>query len=86
MKHQHSITSLPPSPEEDRRRRMVKYSVAMGIRVVCIALCLVVQGWWLVVFAVGAIVLPYFAVVVANAQRNQGTTVLRPGNVQPSTE
>ena len=65
---------------------MVKYSIAMGIRVVCIALCLVVQGWWLIVFAAGAIVLPYFAVVVANAQRSQGTTVLRPGNVQPSTD
>lgn len=81
MKHQQSITSLPPSPDEDRHRRMIKYSVAMGIRMVCIGLCLVAQGWWLVVFAVGAIVLPYLAVVVANAQHSQKTPVLRPGNV-----
>jgi len=61
---------------------MIKYSVMMSIRVVCIFCMLFAQGWWLAVFAVGAIVLPYFAVVIANvgsARRN--VEVSRPGGV-----
>lgn len=59
---------------------MLKYSIAMGIRVVCIGLCLVTPGWWLVIPAAGAVFLPYFAVVIANNVRT-GTTarVRRPG-------
>lgn len=46
---------------------MIRYSVAMSIRVICIVLMLFVEGWLLVICAIGAIFLPYFAVVVANA-------------------
>jgi hypothetical protein len=45
---------------------MLKYTIAMTIRVVCIALCLVAPGWWLLLPAAGAVFLPYFAVVIAN--------------------
>lgn len=82
---QQSITSLPLSPEAERRSRMVKYSVAMGIRVVCIVLMLFVHGWWLLVCAVGAIVLPYIAVVIANVHADpRGAQVLRPGALEVS--
>ncbi len=61
---------------------MIKYSVAMGIRMVCIVLMLFVQGWWLLLCAAGAILLPYFAVVLANVQPSQaGTAVERPGSI-----
>ncbi|GAA2023747.1 hypothetical protein GCM10009819_03130 [Agromyces tropicus] len=86
MKHQHlqSITSLPPSPEEERRARMIKYTVMMSIRVVCIVALLFVQGWWLLVFAAGAVFLPYFAVVVANvATSRRGDDVVSPGGLVP---
>lgn len=73
-----SITSLPRSPEEDRRARMIKYSVTMIIRMVCIGLCLVVQGWWLLVVAAGAVFLPYVAVILANAVDARFATVERP--------
>ncbi|MGX5695083.1 DUF3099 domain-containing protein [Agromyces soli] len=63
-----SITSLPPSPDQERRARMLRYTIAMTIRVACIFAMLFVQGWWLAVFAAGAIFLPYVAVVLANAQ------------------
>ena len=80
---QQSITSLPPSPEAERRARMIKYSIAMGIRMVCIVLMLFVQGWWLLICAIGAITLPYFAVVFANVQGGAvASTVVRPGAVQ----
>ncbi|MDF1479893.1 DUF3099 domain-containing protein [Leifsonia sp. H3M29-4] len=73
-----SITTLPESPEVDRRRRMVRYGVAMGIRVACVISCFFVQGWWLLVPIIGAVVLPYVAVVLANVgSRGQGD-VIRP--------
>jgi len=80
---QQSITSLPLSPEAERRSRMIKYSIAMGIRVVCIVLMLFVHGWWLLICAIGAIALPYFAVVIANVHGDpRGAQVLRPGALQ----
>ncbi|WP_022885071.1 DUF3099 domain-containing protein [Glaciibacter superstes] len=83
---QQPITSLPLSPEIERRNRMVKYSIAMGIRIVCIVLMLFVQGWWLLVCAAGAILLPYFAVVIANVHADpRGKSVQRPGAIQVYT-
>ncbi|HEV7955874.1 MAG: hypothetical protein JWL94_1675 [Microbacteriaceae bacterium] len=76
-----SITALPRSPQDDRRRRMTRYLITMGIRLICIVLCFVVQGWWVAVFAVGAIVLPYLAVVLANVGHDREATVLRPGSI-----
>jgi len=82
---QQSITNLPPSPEAELHSRMIKYSVAMGIRLVCIIAMLFVRDWWLVVCAVGAITLPYFAVVIANVGSPVRTNpVERPGNILPS--
>jgi hypothetical protein len=41
-----------------------------------------VQGWWLLVCALGAILLPYFAVIAANVHGDQRSqAVLRPGAV-----
>ncbi len=83
---QQSITSLPPSPEAERRSRMIKYTIAMSIRVACIFAMLFAQGWWLVVFAAGAIFLPYVAVVLANVSGPSRTSeVLRPGGLVPAT-
>ncbi len=80
---QQSITSLPLAPEVERRNRMIKYSIAMSIRVVCIVLMLFVEGWGLLVCAVGAITLPYFAVILANVHGDtRRATVLRPGAVE----
>lgn len=59
------VTTLPDYGKE-ARTRMIKYSVAMGIRMICIFAMLVVDGWLLVICATGAIVLPYFAMIIAN--------------------
>jgi len=82
MAKMQSITSIPRSPQDDRRSRMVQYALAMAIRMVCIVLCLFVRGWWLLLPAIGAVILPYIAVVLANAttQRSSGS-VLRPGGI-----
>jgi hypothetical protein len=83
MAKQQSITSLPRSPDDDRRGRMIKYSLTMGIRVVCVVLCVFARGWWLAVCAAGAIFLPYFAVVLANVSMSRPSSVQRPGTVVP---
>ncbi|MDR5700061.1 DUF3099 domain-containing protein [Agromyces aerolatus] len=80
---QHTITTLPPSPDADRRARMIKYTIAMSIRVLCIVLMLFVQGWWLAVCAAGAIFLPYIAVVLANVGGGEQGVVERPGSIVP---
>ncbi len=82
MAKQQSITSLPRSPHDDRRSRMIQYSIAMTIRVVCIVLCLFVRGWWLLLPAIGALILPYIAVVLANARGSIPSVVLRPGAIE----
>lgn len=79
-----NATSLPAAPMDERRVRVIKYSVAMAIRMVCIVMMLFVQGWWLLLFAAGAIFLPYFAVIIANASVNApGNDVARPGALVP---
>jgi hypothetical protein len=75
-----SVTTLQRSPTDERRVRFVKYTIAMTIRVVCIVLMVFVEGWWLLVCAAGAVLLPYFAVIIANAVRlGDVPQVVRPG-------
>ena len=62
------VTDLQQSPDEERRGRVIRYSIAMTIRVICIVLAMFVQGWMMWVCFAGAILLPYFAVVIANAK------------------
>jgi hypothetical protein len=83
MSEPHTITSLPTAPEAERKSRMVKYSLAMGVRIVCIGLCFVTPGWWLLLPATGAVLLPYFAVLVANqvVKTPSSTSAYQPGVV-----
>lgn len=78
MTKQQSITSLPRSPEDDRRARMIKYSITMGIRIVCIFVCFLVPGYWIILPAIGAVVLPYIAVVLANVSSGRTANLVRP--------
>ena len=63
-----SATSLSVSPEDERRSRMVKYTIAMSVRMVCLVAGVFTTGIIMWIFFGLAIFLPYFAVVVANAQ------------------
>jgi hypothetical protein len=47
-------------------QRMVKYAIAMGIRMVCLILIFVVDGWFKLLPIAGAVFLPWVAVVIAN--------------------
>src|SRR4051794_31593515 len=63
----HTITSAPASLDDDLGLRMRKYLISMSIRTVCFVLAVVFSGPLRWVFLSAAILLPYFAVVVANA-------------------
>ncbi|AMM32668.1 hypothetical protein SA2016_1995 [Sinomonas atrocyanea] len=64
----HSITSAAPGHSVDMHQRMVRYAVAMGIRVVCIVALFFLDGWFKLIAVAGAVFLPWVAVVIANAQ------------------
>jgi hypothetical protein len=55
-------------------KRAARYLLSMGIRTVCVILVIIIPGPLRWVFAVGAVVLPYIAVVSANAkgERREG--------------
>jgi hypothetical protein len=75
------ITGASRSLTADVRYRQSRYLVSMGIRTVCFVLAIVTSGWLRWAFFIGAVVLPYVAVVFANAGRERA--VDGPGPVPP---
>lgn len=69
-----SVTSVGQNPEAERKTRMIKYTVSMTIRVICLILGMVVTGWLQWLFFAGAIFLPYIAVVIANDVKHDAET------------
>lgn len=63
----HTVTTAPRSLAEDTEMRLRRYLWTMGIRTGCFVLAVVIDSWVRWAFVVGAVVLPYFAVVLANA-------------------
>lgn len=76
----HTITSAQASQHDDMGLRMRKYLVSMSVRTVCFVLCVLFEGPLRWVFLAAAIVLPYVAVVMANAgpRRAPGHQVYTP--------
>lgn len=70
MTQQYDVTSVGVNPSEDRVHRMRMYLTAMIIRVACVVSLFWVQGWWVLVAALGAVILPYVAVMLGNAVAN----------------
>ncbi|WP_312179822.1 DUF3099 domain-containing protein [Arthrobacter sp.] len=60
------ITDARTAHTDEMHARMVKYTVSMSIRLVCLFLLFFVHGWLMWVVIAGAVVLPWFAVVIAN--------------------
>ncbi|AAT89021.1 conserved hypothetical protein [Leifsonia xyli subsp. xyli str. CTCB07] len=79
-----ALTNLPVAPDEERKHRMIKYTVAMGVRIVCVFAAILAPGWWAAAPILGAIFLPYFAVVLANVSADpRKGEVQRPGAILP---
>ena len=62
-----TITTARRSLSQEQAGRTRKYLISMGIRTVCVIAAIFVPGWPRWVFIAGAVFLPYFAVVIANA-------------------
>lgn len=65
-----SITSASTSQSEEIGKRQRRYAISMGIRTLCFVLAVAFWShvlWLAVVFIVGALLLPYTSVVLANA-------------------
>ncbi|MEF3323662.1 MULTISPECIES: DUF3099 domain-containing protein [Gulosibacter] len=65
---------MADSMHEERESRLRQYAITMLIRTLCVVGMVVVRGPMIWVFAAGAIVLPWIAVVFANhlRQRRRG--------------
>jgi len=72
-----SLTSLPVSPTEERKSRLGQYLLAMGLRLVCLFLCFVTPGWWILFPVVGVVVLPLVAVGLANVVNTKTSKSVR---------
>jgi hypothetical protein len=70
------VTTAPKSLKADVRSREIKYLLSMGVRTVCFVMAFVTHGTlrWLLIVA--AFVLPYIAVVIANAGRERRSDTL----------
>jgi hypothetical protein len=74
-----SITSARRSLSEDVSSRTRRYLLLMGIRTTCFVLAVAfTSGWLRWVCVAGAIVLPYVAVIVANAGRENDVVAPTP--------
>jgi hypothetical protein len=67
-----SISKVETGLSEDQSGRQRRYLYSMGLRTACFVGGIMAEGVlrWVLIF--GAVVLPYFAVVIANAGRERG--------------
>jgi Flp pilus assembly protein TadB len=73
-----SVTSAQPGRSEDLDSRIMRYAWMMSIRVVCFVLAILTPSPWRWMFIIAAVVLPYFAVVLANAHRTTSVSSAAP--------
>jgi hypothetical protein len=69
------ITGVRRGLSEDVRGRQRRYLISMGVRTLCFLLALVTSGWLRWAFLSGAVLLPYVAVVLANAGREPNSAM-----------
>ena len=72
------VTDARRPHSDDQHSRVVKYLVSMSVRMVCLVLALVTPSPWRWIFIAGAVVLPYVAVVIANAGVEQRPSPMEP--------
>ncbi len=79
----HSITDATEAHSQDMDARIRRYLFSMAVRTICVVLVLVVHNPVRWVFAVLAVILPYVAVVMANAAGNRRGAGARPVTPSP---
>ncbi|WP_231440978.1 DUF3099 domain-containing protein [Brevibacterium zhoupengii] len=76
-KHPQQITTADTALDDDMKSRIIKYSITMGIRTFCfVAAYFMFRADWHVLMWIcvgGAVILPYPAVIFANAGRERSS-------------
>jgi Flp pilus assembly protein TadB len=80
------VTDAAPGHSEDLNSRIVRYAWMMSIRIVCFVLAVLTPSPWRWLFVVGAVFLPYVAVVMANARRSAKVQTSKPFTPLPHPE
>lgn len=65
----YEITATRRGLTEDIHGRARRYMITMGIRSLCFPAAVLTEGWLRWTLMLGALAIPYFAVVVANGGR-----------------
>lgn len=88
----HSITNAPEPLADDLARRQKRYLLQMGVRIVCFAGAVLSWGripmWASLLLIIAAVVLPYSAVLFANAgreRRDSDGTFMTPREIGPGS-
>jgi hypothetical protein len=72
------VTEARPSRSADIAYRERRYLIMMSIRLICFVIAVVLfvngAGWLTAIPAVGAIIIPYFAVIFANGGREPNSS------------
>lgn len=69
----YAISGVRPGLKDDQDTRVRKYMLSMSLRMACFIGALVVEGPMRWVLLAGSLVLPWVAVVIANAGRESGS-------------
>ncbi|WGX94193.1 DUF3099 domain-containing protein [Nocardioides sp. L-11A] len=84
------ITTAGSSPQDDLARRQKKYVIAMTIRTLCFVGAAISGAaglhWLWPILIAGAIILPYVAVVMANAEDSRTTSLPLTGGGDPQRQ
>ena len=71
----HSITDADEARSAEQHSRIVKYTVSMSVRLACFIGAFFTSGWVQWTLLAGAVVLPYFAVIIANGGADRSKRV-----------
>ena len=82
----HRVTSAQESLTEGQSRRARRYLISMTIRTLCFIAAVLASGWLQWAFVAGAVVLPYLAVIAANAGRENDRFANEPVAPASATE
>lgn len=82
----YSISAARTSLTDDQRSRQRKYMISMALRVICFGAAIFTDGTLRWVMLAGSIVLPWMAVVIANAGRESGRRASQTATYQAGRE
>ena len=82
------ITEAQPSLDEQLSARRTKYLIMMSVRVVCLVLAATFYHtpWLMAIFVVGAVALPWMAVLIANDRPPKKAMKVEPVRRSPRPE